>query len=206
MKSKYSVLKARTLIKGEAYDLGREYLRNYQFFDYMLAETVDFLHDKEAHTVITDDVVDLPSHFTIRSFLPRVHRRMITYWGVDELGCFYVLRSLLSDVSGKTNDPIHEAFVCVPFKGEGREKSLLYFFSEFNYSETSKSKPNPLFLNNFVHDQIKVERMNLLASFIEYHKRQQETKIKDLYLLAFKGEENVAKNSFLPPPKVHKQD
>ncbi len=67
----------------------------------MLAETVDYLQDKEAHTVITDDVVDLPSHFFVRSFMPRVHRKMKTYWGVDELGCFYVLRSLLSDGSGK---------------------------------------------------------------------------------------------------------
>jgi hypothetical protein len=38
VRPKYSLLKARTLIKGDAYDLGREYLKNYQFFDYMLAE------------------------------------------------------------------------------------------------------------------------------------------------------------------------
>ena len=38
VRAKYTLLKARTLIKGDAYDLGREYLKNYQFFDYMLAE------------------------------------------------------------------------------------------------------------------------------------------------------------------------
>jgi hypothetical protein len=38
VRPKYTLLKARTLIKGDAYDLGREYLKNYQFFDYMLAE------------------------------------------------------------------------------------------------------------------------------------------------------------------------
>jgi hypothetical protein len=63
VRPKYTLLKARTLIKGDAYDLGREYLKSYQFFDYMLAEQIDFLHNKEAHTVITDEVVDLPSHF-----------------------------------------------------------------------------------------------------------------------------------------------
>lgn len=136
----------------------------------MLVESVEFLQDKEAHTVITDDVVDLPSHFMIRQFLPRVHRRMRTYWGVDDLGCFYVLRTLLNEGA---STPINEAFVCVPLKSKGREKSLLYFFSDFNYSETSSSnKPNSLLLNNLVQDQIKLERMNILASFIEYHKRQ----------------------------------
>ena len=137
----------------------------------MLAESVEFLQDKEAHTVITDDIVDLPSHFMIRSFLPRMHRRMRTYWGVDELGCFYVLHTLLNEGTEKAKSPIHEAFVCVPFQGKGREKSLLYFFSDFNYTETTKSKPNSLILNNIVHDQIKLERMNTLASFIDYHKR-----------------------------------
>lgn len=175
------MLKARTIIKGESYDIGREYLKNYQFFDYMLAESIEFLQDKEAHTVITDDVVDLPSQFMIRQFLPRVHRRMRTYWGVDELGCFYVIRTLLNEGA---STPINEAFVSVPLKAKGREKSLLYFFSDFNYTETSKAKPNPLLLNNFVHDQIKLERMNMLASFIEYHKRQQDSKIKDLYSMA----------------------
>jgi hypothetical protein len=38
VRPKYTLLKARTLIKGDAYDLGREYLKNCQFFDYMLAE------------------------------------------------------------------------------------------------------------------------------------------------------------------------
>ena len=38
VRPKYTLLKARTLIKGDAYDLGREYLKNYHFFDYMLAE------------------------------------------------------------------------------------------------------------------------------------------------------------------------
>jgi hypothetical protein len=58
-----------------------------------------------------------------------------------------------------------------------------------------------------VHDQIKLERMNVLASFIEYHKRQAEGKIKDLYLLAFKnGQQEPASLSFLPPPKGPKQN
>lgn len=97
VRPKYSILKSRALIKGEAYDLGREFLKSYQFFDFMLAETIDFLHNKEAHSVITDDIIDLPSQMFIRSFLPRVHRRMITYWGVDDLGCFYVIRSTFND-------------------------------------------------------------------------------------------------------------
>jgi hypothetical protein len=42
---KYSILKARSLIKGEAYDIGREFLKNYQLFDFMLNQSVDFLHD-----------------------------------------------------------------------------------------------------------------------------------------------------------------
>ena len=49
--------------------------------------------------------------------------------------------------------------------------------------------------------------MNVLASFIEYHKRQAEGKIKDLYLLAFKnGQQEPASSSFLPPPKGPKQN
>ena len=57
-----------------------------------------------------------------------------------------------------------------------------------------------------MHDQIKLERMNVLASFIEQHKRQAESKIKDLYLLAFKdGQQDPASSSFLPPSKAAKQ-
>ena len=48
--------------------------------------------------------------------------------------------------------------------------------------------------------------MNLLASFIEYHKRQAESKIKDLYLLAFKNGQQEPPTSFLPPPKGPKQN
>ena len=52
-----------------------------------------------------------------------------------------------------------------------------------------------------VNDKIKLERMNILASFIEYHKRQAESKIKELYLLAHKEEGDRSK-SYLPPPKA----
>lgn len=43
--------------------------------------------------------------------------------------------------------------------------------------------------------------MNLLASFLENHKRAQDNKIKDLYKMTFK-EENIEKNSYLPLPKA----
>ena len=132
------LMKARSLIKGDAYDLGREYLKNYQLFDYMLAESNDFLHNKEGHTVITEEMIDLPHHMFIRSFLPRVQRKMISYWGVDDLGCFFVLRSLFSDSNTKVEEPINEATVFVPYTSKGKEKCILYFFSDFNYSETTK--------------------------------------------------------------------
>ena len=47
--------------------------------------------------------------------------------------------------------------------------------------------------------------MNLLASFLENHKRAQDNKIKDLYKMTFK-EENIEKNSYLPLPKAKQQD
>ena len=49
--------------------------------------------------------------------------------------------------------------------------------------------------------------MNLLASFIEYHKRQAEGKIKDLYLLAFKNgqQQEPASSSYLPPARGPRQ-
>jgi hypothetical protein len=89
---------------------------------------------------------------------------MSTYWCKDEMGGFYVLRkSLPSSIPDSTSlNNISEAFVCLPLSSKS-DKVLLYFFSDFNYG----SEGNPLFLNNFTRDKIKLLRINVLASLVD---------------------------------------
>jgi hypothetical protein len=55
--------------------------------------------------------------------------------------------------------------VIVPIDNK-TEKCLVYFFSEFNYA----TQGHHFILNNYTQDKIRVMRMNILASFIEYNK------------------------------------
>ena len=87
------MLKGRVLLKGDPIDIGREYLKSYPLIDVMTVSQKDFLKDEEGHTLITDDTVDLPSDFLARALLPRRSRRSISYWGIDDSGAFYILRS-----------------------------------------------------------------------------------------------------------------
>lgn len=45
---------------------------------------------------------------------------------------------------------------------------------------------NPLLINTILHDNIKVARMNVLSSFMEYVKRKNEEKFRDLYKMTSK--------------------
>lgn len=102
----------------------------------MTIESREFLRDEEGHTVISDDTIDLPSSFYIKSFVPRRQRRIITYWGVDDQGTFYVFRNIFMPAkSGSIKNEIDsafEAFVCVPLSGK-TDRCMIYLFSEFNY-------------------------------------------------------------------------
>ena len=155
----------------------------------MTIESREFLRDEEGHTVISDDTIDLPSSFFIKPFVPRRQRRIITYWGVDDQGTFYVFRNIFMPTktgSIKNEDSVFEAFVCVPLSGK-TDRCMIYLFSEFNYHQ-DKSKSESLLIPTFVHDSIKVARMNILSSFIEHLRRKNEKKFKELYRLTSKAE------------------
>ncbi len=92
LSSKYSLLRAKTLLKGDSIEIGRDFLKSYLHFDCMTADQRELSRNEEAHTVITEDLIDLPVDFIARSFVPMRKRRMLTYWGTDEKGIFYILR------------------------------------------------------------------------------------------------------------------
>ena len=93
IRSKFSTLMACKLVKGDPQDMGRDLLKSYQEIDYMTVDSKEFMKDQEGHTVISDDTIDLPIEFFIRALVPRRERRMLTYWGIDEIGSYYILRS-----------------------------------------------------------------------------------------------------------------
>ena len=52
--------------------------------------------NEEGHTTINDETYDIPKDFLIRAFVPLRHRKMMSYWGVDEKGAFYIIRSSIN--------------------------------------------------------------------------------------------------------------
>jgi hypothetical protein len=132
LRSKFTLLKGRAIIKGQAQDIGREFLKNTMKFDFFTVQSREFLKNDEGHIVITDDILDLPCSYLLRSFIPRRKRRTLTYWGIDDQGCFYVLKSTFNTSGGETPESTMEAFVCVPCTDKS-DRCLIYFFSDFNY-------------------------------------------------------------------------
>jgi hypothetical protein len=47
-------------MKGDAQDLGRMFMKNYQQFDLMTINANEFMRNDETHSVITDETFDLP--------------------------------------------------------------------------------------------------------------------------------------------------
>lgn len=169
----------------------------------MTLDSKVYLRNDEGHTFISDETIDLPHDFIMRALLPRRTRRMITYWGIDDKGAYYIIRSSFAHhqkshggakkQSSSLEEPITEAFVCLPLYGKS-EKCMVYFFSDFNYFNCDGPKPqsvNPLLLNTLIHDSIKLARMNLLSSFIDHSKRSQEKKFRELYDFTLKAEQDV---------------
>lgn len=126
-----SSIRARTVFKGEPIDIGREFLRSYPYVDPMVDESREISRDDQSHTFVTSETLDLPGDFvTVRSFMPKRYRRMQTYWGLDKDGTYYIVRQ--TDPSTKLrSQTIKEALVCVPISGGS--KTMVYFFSDFNY-------------------------------------------------------------------------
>jgi hypothetical protein len=94
-KQRFSLLRSRAVIKGDAQDLGRQFMRNLMKFDYMTTEVKEFIRNDEAHTVINDETFDIPrGEFELmRYFVQRQEKRIVTYWAIDSSGIFYVLRT-----------------------------------------------------------------------------------------------------------------
>lgn len=95
--------------------------------------------------------------------------KMQTYWCSDETGAFYILRKSLpqygaSNASRIINN-VKEAFVFLPIDNK-TDKCLVLFFSEFNYA----TQGHPIVFNSYTHDKIKLLRMDILASYLEYNK------------------------------------
>lgn len=80
------------MIKGDSIEIGRDFLKNYLQFDCMTSDQRELSRNEAAHTIITEDSIDLTVDFIARNFVPLRKRRMLTYWGVDDKGIFYILR------------------------------------------------------------------------------------------------------------------
>ena len=132
MQRKYSVARARAVVKGDAQDLGRMFMKNYQEFDMMTANANEFMRNEEAHSVIADETFDLPKgeYVNLRYWVSRFEKRVITYWASDTDGIFYVLRTSLE--KRKAEDSLNEALVCIPLPNAGsQDKCMVYFISDF---------------------------------------------------------------------------
>lgn len=91
-RSRYTLLRARTVIKGDAIDIGREFMKSYADFDIMTPESKELSRHDSDHTIVTCDVIDLPSDSFVKQLVPVRKRRIQTYWGIDDQGIFYVQR------------------------------------------------------------------------------------------------------------------
>lgn len=131
----------------------------------MVDESREISRDENSHTFVTSETIDLPGDFvTVRSFVPKRFRRMQTYWGVDEEGAFYIIRQ--TDPSAKLrSQTIKEALVCIPI-AEGA-KTMVYFFSDFNYFQSDDRRSvSPILMNTIVHDWVRLSRTEVLTSFL----------------------------------------
>ena len=130
----------------------------------MVDESREISRDEHAHTFVTSETLDLPADFlTVRSFVPKRYRRMQTYWGVDEDGIYYIVRQ--TDPAAKLrSQTIKEALVCVPISGG--TKTMVYFFSDFNYLQSDdRREVSPVLMNTIVHDWVRLSRAEVLSSF-----------------------------------------
>ena len=129
----------------------------------MQVSTKILSEDEDKHSVINEDIYDLPSDFYIRYFIDRRVMKVQTYWCQDESGTYYVLRkSLVSPTSEeKYINNAFEAFACVPVDHKSH-KCIVYYFSDFNYG-----KGNQIILNSYIQDTIKLIRMNILQVLLQ---------------------------------------
>ncbi len=86
---------------------------------------------------------------------------MQTYWGMDSDGIFYVIRQ--TEAKKKTQG-IKESLMVVPLPGQ--QKCMVFFFSDFNYFQSDdRQVVNPMIMNAFLYDKVKLSRTEILAAF-----------------------------------------
>jgi len=102
----------------------------------MTISTREITRDEEKHIITTEEILDLPPDWLSRQFIQRRQMKSITYWCQDDQGYFYVIRKALPMHDKRYLSDVQEAFVCVPLESG---KSLVYFFSEFNYGRQGPS-------------------------------------------------------------------
>jgi len=89
--SRYGMLKARALVKGDAADLGREVIKGLSQFDFMRANKgKELLKDDANHLTITEETFDIPNEYFVKPFINPKTVKTNTYWCIDDKNHFYI--------------------------------------------------------------------------------------------------------------------
>lgn len=94
------MLKSRILAPGDSNSIGECILNcykdsHYDSFDFMTVASREINRDEDKKILTTEETFDLPANYISRSFISLRTAKMLTYWGTDENGYFYILRKSL---------------------------------------------------------------------------------------------------------------
>eukprot|EP00350_Pseudokeronopsis_sp_OXSARD2_P010731 CAMPEP_0170543224 /NCGR_PEP_ID=MMETSP0211-20121228/2415_1 /TAXON_ID=311385 /ORGANISM="Pseudokeronopsis sp., Strain OXSARD2" /LENGTH=168 /DNA_ID=CAMNT_0010846547 /DNA_START=928 /DNA_END=1434 /DNA_ORIENTATION=- len=167
-------MKARVIIKGDPDEIGESICNAYKDqlslnFDQFQINSRFISEDRERHIFLTQEDYDVNSANFLSQFLDKRHAKVVNYWCKDEMGSFYFIRKSekIADKTGKYMANYAEAFVCTPLTSKS-DSCIIYFFSDFNYG----TQGNILTQCSIAQDSLKLQRMSVLASYLDYYKFQ----------------------------------